>query len=95
MWKQRNLSLKVKKNPINSLAASLLLYPCSILYTHLNVIQEIDKMFFNFLGIGTSNKIAKYVIIKTIDQGGLKMIDINCKIKSLTVSWIKPAITNP
>jgi hypothetical protein len=95
MWKQRNLSLKGKITIINSLAASLLVYPCSTLYTPLHVIQEIDKIFFNFLWNGASNKVAKHIIIKTIDQGGLKMIDISCKIKALNVSWIKRAITNP
>ena len=75
IWRQRNLSLKGKITIITSLAASLLIYPCSTLVTPQSIIKEIDKMFYNFLWNGKTNKIAKNTIIRNIDEGGLKMID--------------------
>ena len=95
IWRQRNLSLKGKITIINSLAASLLIYPCSTLLTPQVIIKEIDKIFFNFLWNGNTNKIAKNTVIRKIDDGGLKMIDFESKIKTLKLTWIKRAITNP
>ena len=45
MWKQRHLSLKGKITVINSLAASLLIYPCTTLNTPKTVIKQIDNLF--------------------------------------------------
>ena len=95
IWRQRNLSLKGKITIINSLAASLLIYPCSTLLTPQVIIKEIDKIFFNFLWNGNTNRIAKNTVIRKIDDGGLKMIDFESQIKALKLTWIKRAITNP
>ena len=95
MWKQRNLSLKGKITIIGSLAASLLVYPCTTLDTPDQIIDEVDKMFFNFLWNSNTNKIARNTIIRTIEQGGLKMIDIRSKVKALKIAWIKRAIYKP
>jgi len=50
MWKQRNLFLKGKGTVINSLAASLLVYPCTGLDIPENIIKE-TKYFVNFFGM--------------------------------------------
>jgi hypothetical protein len=95
IWKQRRLSLKGKVTVINSLAASLLIYPCTCLNTPDNVTQEINQLFFNFLWDGGTNKIAKNTIIRQISDGGLNMIDIASKIKATKLTWIKRLIINP
>ena len=95
MWKQRRLSLKGKITVLNTLAISILVYPCTNLETPDRVITEIDHLFFDFLWDGGNNKIAKNTIIQQIEKGGLKMIDIESKIKSLKLSWMKRALTNP
>jgi hypothetical protein len=59
LWKQRNLSLKGKITIINSLAASLIVYPCSTLITLDTILDQIDKIFFNFLWDSNCNKISK------------------------------------
>ena len=93
MWKQRNLYLKGKVIVINSLAASLLVYPCTALDTPENIIKEI---FCEFLWNGKVNKIARHIMIKQIEQGGLKLIDMTSKIKSLKMKWFnKRTINNP
>ena len=95
MWRQRNLSLKGKVTVINSLAAALMVYPCTTLDTPENIIKETDKIFCDFLWNGKVNKIARNTVIKQIEQGGLKMTDMTSKIKSLKITWIKRAINNP
>ena len=95
VWKQRKLSLKGKITIINSLAGSLLVYPCTCLQTPPQVIKDIQKAFIHFLWDGGSSKIARNTIIKPIEEGGLKMIDLEQKIKSLKLNWIKRSIENP
>jgi hypothetical protein len=95
MWRQRKLSLKGKVTVINSLAASLLVYPCTTLDTPEHIIKETDKIFCEFLWNGKVNKIARNTVIKQIEQGGLKMTDMTSKIKSIKMTWVKRAINNP
>ena len=95
IWRQRRLSLKGKITILNSLAASLLVYPCTNLQTPDRVIQEIEKLFFKFLWDGGNNKISKATIIQSIQDGGLKMVDFANKVKSLKIMWIKRALINP
>ena len=40
-------------------------------------------------------KLKKKTVICKIDEGGLKMIDFESKIKALKLTWIKRALTNP
>ena len=95
IWKQRRLSLKGKITIINSLAASLLVYPCTCLRTPERAVTEVNKLFFDFLWDNSTSKIAKNTIIKPIDEGGLKMINFETKVKSLKLSWINRALKNP
>ena len=76
MWKQRHLSLKGKGTVINSPTASILVYSCNALDTPENIIKETDKIFCEFLWNGGVNKIARNTMIKQIEQGGLKLIDM-------------------
>ena len=92
MWKQINLSLKGKVTVINSLAASLLVYPQTALDTPENIIEATEKICCEFLWNGQVNKIARNIMIKQIEQGGLKLIDMTSKIKSPKMTWVKHAI---
>ena len=95
IWKQRRLSIKGKITIINSLAASLLVYPCTCLETPEKVVVQTNKLFLDFLWDNGSSKISKSTIIKPITEGGLKMIDFETKVNSLKLSWILRALTNP
>jgi hypothetical protein len=59
LWKQRNLSLKGKITIINSLAASLIVYPCSTLITPDTILDQIDKYSLISCGIATAIKYQK------------------------------------
>jgi len=95
IWKQRRLSLKGKITIINSLATSLLIYPCTCLDTPQQAMIEINKLFSEFLWDSTYSKISKTTIIRDIKDGGLKMINFETKIKTLKLAWIKRVINSP
>ena len=95
IWKQRHLSLKGKITIINSLAASMLVYPCTCLQTPDRVLREINQLFFDFLWDNGSSKIARTTIIKQINEGGLKMIEFETKVKTLKLTWFRRALINP
>ena len=89
MWKCRYLSLKGKVTVINNLALSPLLYLCSIIHTPENVISEIKSIVVDFLWDGKPSKIAYDILIQQIDAGGLKLMDIDSKVKALKTMWVK------
>ena len=76
-WSQRSLSLKGKITVINSLIISLFIYPITIIETPPTVLDEIDEAITHFLWGGKKPKIAKNVIEKQIEDGGLKMPNIH------------------
>ena len=88
-WKCRYLSLKGKITVINTLALSQLIYLCSIIYVPENVYSEVKKIILDFLWDGKPAKISYNTLIQGIENGGLKLIDLKSKVKSLSIAWIK------
>jgi len=95
LWTKRNLSLKGKITVINSLIISLFTYPTSILGIDTLSLNEIDKAIFEFLWSHKKAKIAKSVIIRKIEDGGLQMPSIFLKAKSWKIMWLKRALLYP
>lgn len=93
MWKSRQLSIKGKITLLRSQALPLILYPASVLYTPAEVINEIDHIFFDFIWPNKKHHVKKKVLIQSIEDGGLKMPDIETTIKAIKLTWIKRLIT--
>ena len=93
MWKSRQLSIKGKITLLRSQALPLILYPASVLYTPPEVIKEIDQIFFDFIWPNKKHHVKKKVLIQSIEDGGLKMPDIETTIKAIKLTWIKRLIT--
>ena len=89
MWKQRQLTIKGKITILKNQALPLILYVCSVLLTPKQIINEIDKIFYNFIWPKEKNHVQKKVLINEIDHGGLNMPDIEAIIKSFKMDWIK------
>ncbi len=87
IWKQRNLSIKGKV--INSLALSPLIYLSSVFSTPKRVTDEVDKIILDFLWNGGSAKIAKSTLVQSVENGGLKLCDFQCKKEALLIAWVK------
>ena len=52
-------------------------------------ILEINKTLFQFLWNSNTDKVSRKTIIQNIENGGLKMININFFLNALKASWIK------
>jgi hypothetical protein len=89
LWCLRKMTIKGKIIIINTLIISQMIYLCSVLYTPKNIIEKYNKLILNFIWNKKPAKVKYTCIINNIDNGGLKLQDIECKIKSLKLKWIK------
>ena len=89
IWSQRNLSLKGKIAVLRSVVLPQLLYIASVLYTPDWVITKVDNMMLDFLWSNKKHHVKKDVLIKEIENGGLKMPHFYSMIKGLKCTWIK------
>lgn len=88
-WSNRNLSLKGKITVINSLLISLLQYQCSSSFVPSRVLKEYKNIATSFLWSGKKSKIAYNNLIQDIPSGGLKLADLETRIHTSHISWIK------
>jgi len=93
MWKARKLSIKGKITVLRSQILPIILYPASVLYTPDDIIEELNSLFFNFIWPNKKHHVKKKVIIKNIEDGGLKMPDIFTMLKAIKLMWIKRLLT--
>ena len=89
-WMHRKLTLLGKITVLKSFALPKLVYPLTVLHNPPEgILQDIINTMFRFIWNGKPNKIKKDTLIKNIESGGLKMIDLQKFIYSLKASWIK------
>ena len=93
MWKSQKLSLKGKITLLRAQAMPIILYPASILFIPEEIIKELDQIFFNFIWPSQKHHVKKDVIIQPIEEGGLKMPDIQTMIKAIKISWVKRLVS--
>ena len=88
-WKQRDLTLGGRIQVFKSLIFSKLVYASSVQYRSGDVVKEICKIQKDFIGRGKRPKIKHSTLIGNFENGGLKDINIESKLKALKLSWIK------
>ena len=59
-----------------------------------NLLNTIDKLFFKFHWNGGPDRIKRNLVIKDLNIGGMRMINIRVFIKALKISWIRRVILN-
>jgi len=89
VWKMRNLTLAGKILLIKTYALSQFIYLASVLPVSINIIQQIDKIISNFLWKGGKGFVKRNTIIGNIEEGGLKMVNINTMFKALRIKWVQ------
>lgn len=94
-WLNRNISLKGKVVLVNSLLISILHYPCSCTFVPQRVYRQFKKIITDFLWKGGRSKIAYDVLIQDISDGGLKLQDLETRVKTIHVKWIQHMWLNP
>ena len=68
--------------------SSLLLIP-----TPSNIIKQVNHIIFSFLWKG-KDKTTRLSAINTLEEGGIKIIDIESMIKALRLAWLKRIFNN-
>ncbi len=91
MWSQRYLTLKGKVTIVNTLALSQIMYTCSVLYTPLYFIDEVNNLIKSFMWPKKVH-VKHSTVIAPICEGGLSLPDFRCKIKACKVMWIQRVI---
>lgn len=94
-WSNRRMSLKGKVTLINSLLVSVLQYPCSCTFTPERVLVEFKRIVTDFLWDGKRSKIAYNLLIQQIEDGGLKLADLETRLHTIRLSLIQKVWNNP
>lgn len=94
-WNNRSLSLKGKITVFNVLVGSMIQYITMNTTTPARVIKETARIATQFLWDGKKSKIAYQSIIQSIKNGGLGLMDLNCRRKANHISWIKRILREP
>jgi hypothetical protein len=89
-WQHRKLTLLGKVTVIKTLALPKLIH----LFTSLpnlkqSMLNELYKLFFNFIWDGKIKKNKRNTLIGDVQEGGLKMIHLQSFITYLKVCWVK------
>ena len=89
MWKKRKLTLFGKCSIINTLALTQLYYSAIILnYPNTETLKNIQRLIFKFIW-GKRDRIKRNTLIGNIADGGIGIVDVESKFKSLKAMWIK------
>ena len=89
IWGQRDLSIIGQILVFKSLALSKVIYQCNNLEIPADVIKQLNQLAFNFIWQFKKDKVKRNTIIADYENGGLKMIDVECFIDAQKVMWIK------
>ena len=91
-WESRALTPLGKITVIKTLLLSKIIHLLTSLPTHKSMLDEINRMFYQFLWSKKPDKISRQSICMDFCDGGLKMINIYDFEKSLKVGWIRKII---
>jgi hypothetical protein len=88
IWFLRKMTLKGKVTIINSLLASQLIYLGTVFHTPQWVLKKYKDIIIKFLWDNKPSKVKYTNVIGTIEEGGLKLHDIEAKTKAIKVKWL-------
>ena len=89
VWKMRWLSLIGRITIFKTLAISKIVYITSICPFPACILTELKKIHKDFIWESKKAKVKHSTLISDYKDGGLRDIDINCKIKALQLSWLR------
>ena len=88
MWKWRGLTLLGRIQIVKTFAIPKFMYKTSLIPVSEDLIKEVNKLLYGFIWKG-NDKIKRTALINDIEDGGLKMLDIQSKILSQRVIALK------
>ena len=93
LWSSRNLTIYGRIEVCKTLALSKVLYVCNMLDPPLGFIDNIKSIIRSFVWNNRKPKLKYNTIICDYFQGGLKVPDLYCRIKTQGIMWVKRIIT--
>ena len=88
-WKYRILSPIGKIAVLKTLILPKFIHLFSAIPTPNYILNEINKMFYNYIWNGKPDKMSRKTLSINYNKGGLKMINIFNFEKSMKLKWIK------
>ena len=88
LWSARGLSIYGKVTIIKSFLMPKYIYICSIPPTPKELLKELNKILLKFLWKGV-DKVTRVSVINEYEEGGVRMVDLECMVKSLRLAWLK------
>lgn len=94
-WSNRTLSLKGRVRVFNSLIYSMVQYVNANTVTPKQVLLEVRKLATTFLWSGKKSKVAYNVVIQSVLDGGLRLMDLEHRTRVNELAWIKRTLKHP
>ena len=88
IWTSRNLTIFGRSCIVNTLGLSQFIYLASLVVFPENVIKTIEQLVSNFIWRGRKAKVKRQTLINKTEDGGIGLIDIRSKVKSLQCYWV-------
>ena len=88
MWKWRGLTLLGRIQIVKTFAIPKFMYKATLIPVSQDLISEINKLLYGFIWKG-KDKVKRSALINDIDDGGLKMLDIQSMISAQRVTSLK------
>ena len=94
MWKTRKLTLFGRTQIVKSLALPKILYVCNMMDPPSEFVNKVNEIIKNFLWNGKKAKVKYKTIISKYEKGGLQFPDLETKLKTQRILWVKKLITS-
>jgi exonuclease III len=88
-WKARDLSLRGKVLIIKTLGLSKFQYIASLIHIPQNVVKEVNRIIYEFIWNGKSDKVKRTIFEQDFKRGGYNMITLEDITISASIMWIK------
>ena len=92
MWKWRGLTLIGRIQIVKSFAIPKIMSKASLIPVSSELIKEVNKELFSFIWKG-KDKVKRSALINDIEDGGLKMLDLESMISAQRVVCVKKYCT--
>ena len=87
-WKPRKLSLIGRVHAVNIFLLSRLCYRTEIFSIPTHILHELESFILDFVWAGKKHEVNKQLMSANLDQGGLKLVNIQDKIISQRTVWL-------
>jgi len=94
LWKSRALSIWGRVLIVKTFALSKLDYIARILLVPNEIVTAVNKLIWNFVWRGKNELICRATCLLPRDQGGVAMIDYECRVKALQVKNVLSSLTS-